>query len=119
MSLFEILQRATQRFRFVGADALDEVHQSSPPITNLGSLIERINHEPRNQFVATVDGRVLVSSVITNLDDEVLSRQPLEHRHHSGVGEVTLCTQRFVNLTDGLWRGGIPQMVHHRPFQIT
>lgn len=119
MPLFQIFQRTAQRLCFVGADALNEMHQSGSAISDIRSLAKRIDHEPGDQLVTTVHRRVLVGAVITNLYDEVLTGQALEHRHHCRVCEIPLHAERFVNLTNCLGRGGIPQVVHHRPFQIT
>ena len=116
MPLFEIFQCMPQRFGFVGADALDEMHQCGPAITDVRGLVEGIDHEPGHQFVATVHRCVSVRSIITNLDDEILAGQALQHCHHSGVRQVALDAESFVNLTHGLGRGRVPQVVHHRPF---
>ena len=51
-------------------------------------LVERVDHQAGDQFVAAVRGRVPVRTIVAMLNDEVLLRQPLKHRHDRRVGEV-------------------------------
>ena len=74
----------------VGADALDEVHQRGLPAAGVGGLVERVDHQPGDQLVAAVGGRVPVRAVVAVLDDQVLLRQPLQHGHDRGVGQVAV-----------------------------
>ena len=83
-------QRAPQRGRLVGADPLDEVHERGLPATRVRGLVERIDHQPGDQLVAAVRRRVAVGAIVAMLDHEVLLRQPLQHGHDRGVGQVAL-----------------------------
>jgi len=118
MSGFELIEGMAQRLGFVGTHAFDEMHQRSTPITDVGRLVERINHQPGDQLVTTVNGCVLVSAIISDLQYEVLARQALQHRHDGRVREVAVGAESLVDLTNCLGRGGVPQVVHDRPFQI-
>jgi hypothetical protein len=59
-----------------------------------------------------------VGSIIANLYDEVFAGQTLQHCHHCCVRKIALCGEGLVDLSHSLGRGGVPQMVHHRSFQI-
>ena len=58
-------QRATQCGGLAGAHPFDEVHQRRFPTAGVGGLVQRIDHQPGHQFVATVGGRISVGAVVT------------------------------------------------------
>ena len=111
-------QRAAQRRGFVGADPLDEVHQRGFPAAGVRGLVERVDHQPGDQLIAAVHGRVAVGAVVAVLHDEVLLRQPLQHGHDRGVGQVAAGRQCLVDLAHGLGVAGGPEVVHHSAFQF-
>ena len=102
MLCLKFSERSPQRCRFVRADTFDEVHEGGLATPRIGRLIERVDHQTRDELVATVGRRVAVGAVISVLYDEVLLRKPLQHRHDRRVGEVALRRQRFMHLPDGL-----------------
>ncbi len=111
-------QCTTQRSRLVGTDPLDEVHQRGLPAARVRSLVQRVDHQPGDQFVAAMRGRVPVSTVVAVLDDQVLLRQPLQHGHDRGVGQVAVGRECLVDLPHGLGLPRGPQVVHHRAFEF-
>ena len=69
--VFEFGQRAAQRGGLVGSDPLDEMHQRGFPTARVGGLVERVDHQPGDEFVATTHGCVAVCPVIAVLCHEV------------------------------------------------
>ena len=116
---FQFGQRQAQRLGLVRADAFHEVHQRGAPASGVGGLVERIDHQTRDQLVAAVRGGVAVRAVVTVLDDQVLLREPLQNGHDGGVRQVAVRGQGFVDLPHGLGLRRGPQVVHYRLLQLT
>ena len=70
-----IIEGATKGFDLVGTDLSDEVNQRSPAISSVGDLVESIDHQRRYKFVARAQRCVLKSSVIPDLDYQILVGQ--------------------------------------------
>ena len=107
-----------QRGRLIGTDPLDEMHECGFPAARVRGLVERIDHQPGDQFVAAMRRRVPVCTIVAMLDHEVLLRQPLKHGHDRGVRQVALGRQCLVYLAHGLGLALGPQVVHHSALQI-
>ncbi len=115
---FQIVEGAAQGFSFISTHLLNEIHQRRSAITDIGCLVECVNHQSRDQLVTTVHGCVLMGAIVANLHNQILAGKTLENGHHGGVGEVSLSAEFLMHLAHRLRRGGVPQVVHHRPFQI-
>ena len=115
----QLVERTAQRVSLVDADAFDEMHQRRPAVSGVSGLIECLHHQPGNQFVAAPDRCVAVCTVIANLRHQVLLGQPLQHRHHGGVGQVAVGRKPVVNLAhgEGFWTR--PQDAHDRVFKLS
>lgn len=74
MLSFQFGQGSSKGIGFVCTNPLDEVHQCGLPAADIGSLIQRINHEPSNEFIATMHRPITVCSIIAKLDNQVLFR---------------------------------------------
>ena len=72
-----------------------------------------------DQFVAAVRGRISMRAIITVLHDEVLLRQPLQHRHDRRIGKIAVRRERLMHLPHGLRLARRPQMVHDGAFQLS
>src|SRR5947209_15675010 len=87
--------------------------------SGVGGLMQRVDHQPRDQFVAAVHGGIPVGTVVTNLGYQILLRQPLQHGHHRGVGQVASLGERLVHLANGLRVRSGPEVIHHRALEIS
>lgn len=112
----QLRERTPKRSRLVGTDALDEVHKRCLTATGFPCLVESVDHQACDQFVAAVRRRVPVGAVVAVLHNEVLFGQPLEHGHDRGVGEIAFSRERFMYLAHGLGLARPPQVIHHRAF---
>jgi len=115
---FEFGEGRPQGIGFVGADATDEVDEGRSATGGFVGLVEGIDHEAGDEFVATVDREVAVGTVVTLLDDEILLREALENRHDGRVGQVASGRQGFVDLSHRLRFGGGPQVVHYCALEL-
>ena len=72
MTGFQLVERAPKRLSFVGADPFDEVHQRRLSVSGIRGLIQRVDHQSRDEFVAPVYRRILMRAVVADLRDEIL-----------------------------------------------
>ncbi len=58
MTEFQLVERAPKRLSFVGADPFDEVHQRRLSASGVRGLIQCVDHQSRDEFVAPVYRRI-------------------------------------------------------------
>ena len=66
MLALQIGQRAAQCVGLIGPDPFDEMNERGMPVTGVGGLGQRIDHETGNQFVPAMGRRVAVGTVVAD-----------------------------------------------------
>jgi hypothetical protein len=75
--ILQIGQRPAKGIGLIGRHPFDEMHQCGVPITGIGGLIQGVDHQTGDEFIASVGGCIPVRAVITDLFDKTLAGQPL------------------------------------------
>ena len=81
--------------------------------------VERLAHQVGDQLVLARGRLVAVGAAVAHPEDDPLLRQPVQDRHHGGVGQVTFDRECLVDLAyrDRL-RGG-PDVFHDLAFEVS
>ena len=61
-----------QRFCLVSADTLDEMHQRRLSAARVCRLVQGVDHQPGDQFIAAMHGRIAVGAIVPDLGHQVL-----------------------------------------------
>ncbi|BBZ58243.1 hypothetical protein MPHO_52350 [Mycolicibacterium phocaicum] len=107
-----------QYIDLVSPDLRDEVDQGRMPVTLLGGLSERVDHEAGHQLITAARRDVTVCPIIAELADHALAGESAEHRHNGGVREFAFGADGVMDLANGLRPVRVPEVIHHLAFQI-
>src|SRR5215207_5243667 len=108
-------ERIAEKGGLLVTDLPDEPDQGLSAIT---SPVERVTHQVRGHLLAGRGGPVTPGFTIPLARGQVLLGQPVEYRHHGGVGKVAGSCELLMDLADGERAVRGPELLHHQSLEV-